>query len=247
MIMKRTWLWPLLGELLLAGAGVSLAPGALFAQNSPGGSFITNFNYVIGGQWRWRGQASPFLFEGTTDDEFETTFTVTNPTADRTFTFPNAASGTFLLSSLLTNGIDVANSVWGTSNNLAFEGATADGFETFFTPVDPTADRTFTLPNASGTVTIQTQETVVLTNVDLDTVDNSVAANICETQASITATGVLAADQLVWTMTSTDLSLSFSVCCMVPGAGVVSIRVCNETGVAADPGIVADFRVTSLR
>jgi len=36
--------------------------------------------------------------------------------------------------------------------NLVFEGATANDFETTLTVVDPTADRTITLPNASGTV-----------------------------------------------------------------------------------------------
>jgi hypothetical protein len=38
--------------------------------------------------------------------------------------------------------------------SIIFEGATADAFETTLTVVDPTADRTITLPNTSGTVTI---------------------------------------------------------------------------------------------
>jgi hypothetical protein len=37
---------------------------------------------------------------------------------------------------------------------IVFEGATADAFETTLTVVDPTADRTITLPNATGTVTL---------------------------------------------------------------------------------------------
>jgi len=36
--------------------------------------------------------------------------------------------------------------------NIVFEGSTANGFETTLTLVDPTADRTITLPNATGTV-----------------------------------------------------------------------------------------------
>ena len=36
------------------------------------------------------------VFEGATDDDFETTIAVTDPTADRTYTFPNA-SGTIVL------------------------------------------------------------------------------------------------------------------------------------------------------
>tara|TARA_B100001564_G_scaffold358363_1_gene376822 strand:- start:1177 stop:1986 length:810 start_codon:yes stop_codon:yes gene_type:complete len=39
-----------------------------------------------------------------------------------------------------------------TSKTLIFEGATADNFETSLTVVDPTADRTITLPNETGTV-----------------------------------------------------------------------------------------------
>ena len=42
------------------------------------------------------------------------------------------------------------NPTYGTS--IVFEGDTADAFETTLTVVDPTADRTVTLPNASGTV-----------------------------------------------------------------------------------------------
>jgi len=38
--------------------------------------------------------------------------------------------------------------------SITFEGATADAFETTLTVADPTADRTITLPNTSGTVTI---------------------------------------------------------------------------------------------
>jgi hypothetical protein len=38
--------------------------------------------------------------------------------------------------------------------SIIFEGATADAFETTLTVVDPTADRTITLPNTTGTVAI---------------------------------------------------------------------------------------------
>jgi hypothetical protein len=41
-----------------------------------------------------------------------------------------------------------------TSGSLSFEGATADNFETFLNVVDPTVDRTITLPDATGTVAL---------------------------------------------------------------------------------------------
>ena len=37
---------------------------------------------------------------------------------------------------------------------IRFEGSTDNAFETFLTVVDPTADRTITFPNATGTVAL---------------------------------------------------------------------------------------------
>ena len=42
------------------------------------------------------------------------------------------------------------------THQIRFEGTTANDFETFLTVVDPTADRTITFPNASGTVALTT-------------------------------------------------------------------------------------------
>jgi len=39
-----------------------------------------------------------------------------------------------------------------TDSSIVFEGATADAYETTLTVVDPTADRTITLPNETGTL-----------------------------------------------------------------------------------------------
>ena len=39
--------------------------------------------------------------------------------------------------------------------DIEFEGATENGFETILTVVDPTADRTLSLPNETGTVATQ--------------------------------------------------------------------------------------------
>jgi len=41
-----------------------------------------------------------------------------------------------------------------TSNTITFEGGTADNYETILTVVDPTADHTVSLPNATGTVAV---------------------------------------------------------------------------------------------
>ena len=50
--------------------------------------------------------------------------------------------------------------------SISFEGATADAYETILTVVDPTADRTITLPDVTGTVVIATA-TQTLTNKTL--------------------------------------------------------------------------------
>ena len=53
-----------------------------------------------------------------------------------------------------TNGLTVTSNGCSlpTGKYITFEGATADDFETFLTVADPTADRTITLPDATGTV-----------------------------------------------------------------------------------------------
>jgi len=95
--------------------------------------------------------ASPIVLEGATANDFETTIAVTDPTADRTVTIPDA-SGTAMLSTLATNAPDAANAVTGASNGLVFEGATANDFETTITATDPTADRTVTIPDKNVTL-----------------------------------------------------------------------------------------------
>jgi hypothetical protein len=184
---------------------------------------------------------SSITFEGATANDFETTIAVTDPTGDRTITFPDA-TGTVALTGDITSAIDaldtddieegetneyftsqraldatssaydpagsaataqsnaedyadglasnyevsgavsthsglttgvhgVTGDVVGTSdaqtltnktltspavdgNGVVFEGATANEFETTLTVVDPTADHTITLPNATGTVAL---------------------------------------------------------------------------------------------
>lgn len=103
--------------------------------------------------------------EGDTNDNYETALAFTDPTADRTVRFANA-SGTVFLSSLATNAPDVANSLWGASNGLVFEGSTADAYELTLAPADVTADRTATLPNASGTVHLSQASTAVSLTAD---------------------------------------------------------------------------------
>ena len=62
----------------------------------------------------------------------------------------------------------------GEDTTIIFEGATSDAHETTLTVTDPTADRTITLPNVTGTVvTTGDTATVTATMMAADSVDSS--------------------------------------------------------------------------
>ena len=157
------------------------------------------------------------IFEGATADDFETTLAVTDPTADRTLTLPNATDtliGRATTDTLTNKSIDLdSNTLSGTLSefntalqgdgfvsltgaetltnktltsptasglilsdaSIVFEGATANDFETTLTVTDPTADRTITIPNVTGTV---------VTTGDTNSVSNAMITN-----STITLTG----------------------------------------------------------
>jgi hypothetical protein len=73
----------------------------------------------------------------------------------------------------------VQNVAIGTADSITFEGASGnDGFETTLTVTDPTADRTITLPNVTGTVvTTGDSATVTATMLAANSVDSSELVN----------------------------------------------------------------------
>lgn len=100
------------------------------------------------------GVSNGLVGEGATADAHETTLTFTDPTADVLYQFPTGTAGTYypMVSTLATNQVGIANSIWGGTNQIILEGATADDFETIITPTDATADATITLPDDTGSV-----------------------------------------------------------------------------------------------
>lgn len=80
----------------------------------------------------------------------------------------------------------------GTGGTLSFEGATADGFETTLAVVDPTADRTLTLPNVTGTVVTTGDTGTVTSTMLLDgtilNADINASAAIVDTKLATIAT-----------------------------------------------------------
>ena len=114
-----------------------------------------SFNLVQFYRDLYIGAAYKIQFEGDAYNDFETSLTVAGPTADRTITLPDA-SGTVFTSGnpndITDIGIQAFDVVLGTGSDLRFEGATSNDNETTLTVVDPTSDRTVTLPDATGTV-----------------------------------------------------------------------------------------------
>ena len=233
------------------------------------------------------------IVEGTTDNTFETTLTVVDPTADRTITFPNA-TGTVALTSDISALVDSAPGTLDTLNELAaalgddpnyavtianslnalgtgkqdvvtnvsnteigyldgvtsaiqtqidaklatataastyapinnpaftgtvsldsfisFEGATADAHETLITVTEPTADRTITFPNASGTVALtsdisthESDTTSVHGIADTAALATTTAVNTAASNAesnAITAAGIAAASAIATAVTN---------------------------------------------
>ena len=70
----------------------------------------------------------------------------------------------------------VDSSTINVQNSFVFEGATADAHETNLTTIDPTADRTVSIPNATGTIVLK-DTTDTLTNKSIDS-DNNTITNL---------------------------------------------------------------------
>ena len=147
---------------------------------------------------------SSITFEGSTANEFETVLQITDPTADRTITFPDA-SGTVALAANVAalSGAAFTGAITGTDlllsgnltvqgttttidsttiqlkNSLVFEGATADSYETTIQITDPTADQTITLQNASGVIPLR-DTTDTFTNKSISLATNTITGTKAE-------------------------------------------------------------------
>lgn len=114
------------------------------------------------------GASANIVFEGSTNDGFETTLTVADPTADRTITIPDATTtlvGTDTTQTLTNKTLTsptISNATFSGqqtglelafSQSIVFEGTTADAYELTLSAGEPTVDRTVTLPDETGTLT----------------------------------------------------------------------------------------------
>ena len=105
-----------------------------------------------------------FIFEGSTDDSFETTLTASDPSADRTLTLPDV-TGTVISTGNLTE-ITALGTLTG-ATPLVFEGSTADAHETTIAVGNPGSDITLTLPSSASDTIVGRATTDTLTNKTL--------------------------------------------------------------------------------
>ena len=101
-------------------------------------------------------------------------------------------TGTTLNAGTLAAGNITVGTITSTAASIVLEGATADAYETTLTVTDPTADRTITFPNVSGTViTTADSNTVTGTIITTDTVaeanmaDDSVGSDQLKTLVTL--------------------------------------------------------------
>jgi len=76
-------------------------------------------------------------------------------------------------------GTMTGNLILGEDVTITFEGATSNAYETVLTVVDPTADRTITLPNSTDTL-VGKATTDTLTNKSIDLDSNTVSGTLAE-------------------------------------------------------------------
>ncbi len=86
-----------------------------------------------------------------------------------------------------SGGTVTGNLEIGSTGSLSFEGATADAFETTIAVTDPTADRTITLPDTTGTV---------VTTGDTGTVTSTMIADGTIVDADVNASAAIAHTKL---------------------------------------------------
>jgi len=170
------------------------------------------------------------IFEGATADAFETTFAITDPTADRTFTFPDVTSSVLvreatqtltnktLTTPTITSGV-FNTAVSGTAvldeDNMASDSATKVATQQSIVAYADSIIGTLPVNTDSGNISIGTgSETLTIaggTGIDSVGSGNSLTLNIANTVATLTGTQTVTNKTLTSpTLTSAVLNTSVS-------------------------------------
>ena len=155
------------GAINLRSNELTIAEGS-----DPGSGNRDNKLYNVGGTLYWDGSTIGVASGGSFSS-----FTVSGDTGSDSVTDGNTlkiATGSGLTSTAAdASGTPTVTINLDLTTGLTFEGATANDFETTLAVTDPTADRTITLPDATGTValtsdiTVTANSTTVFTNKTL--------------------------------------------------------------------------------
>lgn len=134
-----------------------------------------------------------------------------------------------------TGGTITGNLEIGATGSLTFEGPTPDLFETTLAVADPTADRTLTFPDVSGTI---------ITSGDTGTVTSTMIADGTIVNGDINASAGIAFSKLA-ALTSAYMLIgnASNVATAVPVTGDVSISNAGVTSIAA--GVIVDADISA--
>jgi len=131
------------------------------------------------------------------------------------------------------------------NGGIAFEGSTDDAFETTLTVVDPTADRTITLPNVTGTV---------VTTGDAGTVATGMIADSAVTTAKVADSAITSAKIADLTIATGDIADSAITSGKIATGAVgttkiddLSITEGKIVSSAVTTGKIADSAVTTAK
>ena len=141
-------------------------------------------------------------FEGATNDGFETTITVTDPTADRTITFPDA-TGTVLMTGTTIDGADTSllfgDSSGTTDARLKF-GASSD------IQIYHDGTNSF-IENSTGALKIATETSGIAVTIGHTTSEITIADNLT-VNGTTNLVGALSLNGTAITKTATQINLS---------------------------------------
>ena len=125
----------------------------------------------------------------------------------------------------------------GTAGSFAFEGSTDDAYETYLTAVDPTADRTITFPDVSGTV---------VTTGDTGSITSTMIADGAIVNADINASAAIAFSKLA-SLTSGHILVgnASNVATNVAVTGDITIGNTGVTAIASGVIVNADINASA--
>jgi hypothetical protein len=119
-----------------------------------------------------------------------------------------------------SGGTVTGNLEIGTTGSLSFEGATADAFETTIAVTDPTADRTITLPDTTGTV---------VTTGDTGTVTSAMIADGTIVNADVNASAAIAGTKISPDFGSQTIATTGIVSHALGTAGAPTVTFTGDT------------------